>query len=134
MEGIIELPPSHARAGQRICERHATTADMYAKKAHIGRMKDPLLQNTHGYPIRPTASTILSQNDEFLPPFAIFGDRSLCHHMARLNPGNTGEIGPLRGAARGVCRVRLWSGRWVVRRFELVLRWRPDGHLRSADL
>jgi hypothetical protein len=44
MEGIIELPPSHARAGQRICERHATTADVYAKKAHIGRMKDPLLR------------------------------------------------------------------------------------------
>jgi hypothetical protein len=102
---VKELPPSHARAGQRICERHATTADMYAKKAHIGRMKDPLLQNTHGYPIRPTARTILSQNDEFLPPFAIFGDRNLCHHGARPNLGNTREIGPLRGAARG-CLLR----------------------------
>jgi len=87
---VVGVPQWRAY-GRRICERHATTTDMQAKKAQIGRMKDPLLQNTHGSPIRPTARIGLSQNDESLPPFAIFGDQSLCNHGAQCR-----EIGPLR--------------------------------------
>ena len=85
---VVGVPQWRAY-GRRICERHATTTDMQAKKAQIGRMKDPLLQNTHGSPIRPTARIGLSQNDESLPPFAIFGDGSLCHDKTPLNLGNT---------------------------------------------